>query len=179
MPMKSTPERYGTVALTLHWTSALLILALIPMGFAMQAAPDAVRLGLYRTHAVIGVLVGALTLMRLVWWLALDRKPKASHDHPPLQRRLARGVQAGFYAVVLILTASGIGMMAISGLGAALASGDLSLMPADLMHLPPRLAHGAMARLLMALLVLHVLGALYHHWARRDGTLGRMLPQFR
>ncbi|WP_230529886.1 cytochrome b [Microvirga roseola] len=179
MTMRSTSERYGTVALALHWTSAALILALIPLGFAMQSAPDAARLGLYRVHVGIGILVGLLTLARLLWWLALDRRPVPSVSHTLLQRRLAKAVHAGFYGVVLILAVSGIGMMAASPLGEALASGKLALMPADLMNLPPRLAHGAMARLLMALLVLHVAGALYHHWVGRDGTLGRMAVRLR
>ncbi len=43
MTMKSTSDRYGAVALTLHWTSAALILSLIPLGFAMQSAPDGLR----------------------------------------------------------------------------------------------------------------------------------------
>lgn len=179
MSLKSTLDRYGTVALILHWTSALLILALIPMGFAMQSAPEALRLELYRAHAMIGIFVGVLTLARLGWWLAFDRKPTSDADSSPLQRYAAKGVHAGLYGIVIVLTASGIGMTAISGLGTALTSGDPSLMPEDLMHFPPRLAHGLMARLLIVLLVLHVLGALYHHWWRRDGTVGRMLPRFR
>lgn len=176
MTIKSTPDRYGSVALALHWTSAALIMALVPIGFAMQSAPEAMRLGLYGAHAVIGLLVGSLTLARLVWWRAFDRRPEALPEHPALQRRLAKAVHLVLYGAVLILTASGIGLMAISGFGAALASGDPSLMPADLMRYPPRVVHGAVARLLMGLLILHVAGALYHTWIRRDGTLRRMLP---
>jgi cytochrome b561 len=177
MTMKSTSDRYGAVALTLHWTSAALILSLIPLGFAMQSAPDGLRVGLYRAHAAAGGLAGLLTLARLLWWLVLDRRPEARH--PRLQRLAAGAVHAGLYGAVLVLTASGIGILLASGLGAALASGDLSLMPADLASLPPRPAHGLAARLLVGLLILHLLGALYHHWIRRDGTLERMLPQLR
>lgn len=175
MHLKSTSHRYGAVALTLHWTSAALILSLIPLGFAMQSATDGLRLGLYRAHVLAGGLAGLLTLIRLFWWLALDRKPQARH--PRLQRLAAGAVHGGLYGAVLVLTVSGIGILLASGLGAILATGDFSLMPADLTSLPPRLAHGIMARLLVGLLILHLLGALYHHWIRRDGTLERMLPQ--
>jgi cytochrome b561 len=178
MTMKSTPERYGSVALILHWASAGLILSLIPLGFAMQRAPDTWILGLYRTHAALGLLAGLLTVLRLVWWLGLDRKPVPPCDHSPLQRRLATTVHTMLYGAVLALTISGIGLMVVNSLGTMLVTGDLSLMPADLMLLPPRLGHGVMARLLIALLILHVLGALYHHWIRRDGTLSRMRPRF-
>ena len=179
MTMKSTSDRYGAVALALHWTSAALILSLIPLGFATQSAPESLRLGLYRAHVLAGGLAGLLTLIRLFWWLALDRKPEINPHHPGLQRLAAGAVHAGLYGAVLVLTFSGVGILLASGLGAVLASGDLSLMPADLASLPPRLAHGLMARLLVGLLILHLLGALYHHWIRRDGTLKRMLPQLR
>lgn len=177
MSLKSTPERYGNVALTLHWSSAALILLLIPMGFAMQSAPDGLRMALYRVHVVAGLLVGGLTLFRIIWWLAFDRKPHASENSQAFQRIAAKAVHGAFYIVLLLLTASGIGTLILTGLGSILASGDGAPLPANLMHVPPRLAHGVMARLLIALLVLHVLGALYHHWIKRDGLAGRMLPQ--
>lgn len=179
MSLKSTADRYGSIPLTLHWLSAGLILALIPVGFAMQEATGELRIGLYRAHAVAGGLVGTLTLMRLVWWVVFDQKPKALSHPSVLQRLLAKSVHAGLYGVVLVLALSGIGLLATSGLGVALLTGDVSLTPADVTGLPPRLAHGLMARLLIGLLILHVLGALYHHWIKRDGTLGRMLPQVR
>lgn len=174
MSMKSTPERYGTVALTLHWLSAALILSLIPMGFAMQSVPESLRLGLYGAHVVLGILIGLLTLVRLVWWMAFDRRPQASHEDPPYQRFLAKAVHAGFYIALIVLAVSGIRMLVISPLGTMLAAGDLSLMPMKLDGRPPRLVHGLMARLLMGLFVLHLIGALYHHWIRRDGALERM-----
>ncbi len=174
MSIKSTPDRYGTVALGLHWVSAALILLLIPMGFAMQAAPEGLRLALYRTHVILGVLIGLLTLARLVWWIAFDHRPQSAHDDPPLQRFLAKAVHVGFYAALIVLAVSGTRMLVMDNLGTMLAAGDLSLMPMGLTGRPPRLVHGLMARLLMGLFVLHVIGALYHHWVRRDGALGRM-----
>lgn len=179
MSLKSTAHRYGSIPLTLHWLSAGLILTLIPMGFAMQGTTGDLRLGLYRAHAAVGGLVGILTLMRLVWWGAFDQKPEALGDEPQLQRLLAKAVHAGLYGVVLVLVLSGISLLVTSGLGAALLTGDPSLAPADLMRFPPRFAHGAMARLLIALLALHVLGAFYHHWIRRDEKLRRMVPRLR
>ena len=176
MPAKSTVERYGTVALSFHWASAALILALVPLGFSMQTALGEARLMLYHAHAVLGVLVGLLTVMRLVWWFAFDQRPQAQSGST-VQRRLAKAVHGGLCLVVAVLAISGLVMALRSGLASAFLAGDWSLMPSSLADLPPRRAHGFMARVLMVLLVLHVLGALYHHWIRRDGTLGRMLPK--
>jgi cytochrome b561 len=174
MSIKSTSERYGTVARTLHWMSAVLILLLIPLGFVMQTAPEGLRLGLYRAHVVIGLLTGVLTLLRLIWWLALDRKPQASRDTVSLQHILAKAVHGAFYVALLVLAVSGIRMLVLSNLGTMLFIGDLTLAPVNLAGRPPRLVHGLMAYLLIALFVLHVLGALYHHWIERDGTLSKM-----
>lgn len=176
MSLKSTSTRYGSVALSLHWVSAALILLLIPMGFAMPSASEDLRMGLYRAHAFIGILVGILTLARLVWWGGFDRRPDATNDDPAFQRLIATAVHRAFYPVLLLLVASGIGMLVVSGLGAVLVSGDWGLMVMKLSQVPPRFAHGALARLLMGLLALHILGALYHHWIKRDGLLLKMSP---
>lgn len=176
MPAKSTAERYGTVALSLHWASAALILALVPLGFSMQTASGETKLMLYHTHAILGVLVGFLTLMRLVWWLAFDRKPQAQSGSA-LQRGIARAAHGGLYLALVVLAVSGLVLTVSSSLVSAFLAGDWSLIPASFADLPPRRVHGFMARALMALFALHVLGALYHHWIKRDGTLGRMLPK--
>jgi cytochrome b561 len=44
----------------------------------------------------------------------------------------------------------------------------------DFSELGPRLAHGAMSKLLLVLLVLHVGAALYHQFIRRDNLMARM-----
>lgn len=176
MPAKSSAERYGTVALSLHWASAALILALVPLGFSMQAASGETKLILYHAHAILGVLVGLLTLARLIWWLALDRKPQAQFGSP-VQRRLAKAVHGGLYLALVVLAVSGLVLTVSSGLASAFLAGDWAQMPTSYADLPPRRAHGFMARVLIALFVMHLVGALYHHWIRRDGTLGRMMPK--
>jgi cytochrome b561 len=47
-------------------------------------------------------------------------------------------------------------------------------LPASFDALAPRAVHGLAAMLLMALIALHVAAALYHHFVRRDGLIGRM-----
>ncbi len=62
MPPSSAPRSYGTLRPWLHWTIALLILAMIPTGLIMaRTLDDALSLDLYRVHLGIGWLVVALT----------------------------------------------------------------------------------------------------------------------
>ncbi len=67
--------------------------------------------------------------------------------------------------------ASGIGLIALSGAAPAIFTGG-SLPNFDIY--PPRIPHGIGARLMLALIALHVAAALFHQFVRRDGLLKRM-----
>jgi cytochrome b561 len=78
-----------------------------------------------------------------------------------------------FYVVTLGMIASGVGMMVLSGAAPVIFGGEGAPLP-DFWKYPPRVPHGIGARLLVALLLLHVGAALHHHFVRRDGLLRRM-----
>ncbi|MFE3839481.1 cytochrome b [Pseudogemmobacter sonorensis] len=167
--MKSTSDRYGAVAVTLHWLSAFGILALLATGFRAADAPDPAAL--LRLHVPLGIAVLALTVFRVVWWLALDRKPAPIANTLAGQERLARGVHLAFYIVLFGMFGSGIALMAMSGAGAVLFGGGP--LP-DFSAYGPRAPHGIGAMLLIALLIAHVAAALYHALIRRDAIFRRM-----
>ncbi|MEM7429910.1 MAG: cytochrome b/b6 domain-containing protein, partial [Pseudomonadota bacterium] len=104
--------------------------------------------------------------------LAFDKKPSAIPNTPHWQERSARIVHVLFYIVILGMVASGMGMIVLSGAGPAL-FGQSGILP-DFWDYAPRIPHGIGARLLVALLVLHIGAALYHQYIRRDGLLSRM-----
>lgn len=173
MELKSTVNRYGTMAISLHWLSAILILAAIGTGFRAAATIDlTAKAAFLRVHLPIAVTVLLLTAMRIVWWW-LDRKPGAAAGSPHWQQRAAETVHVLFYVVVLGVIASGIGMIVLSG-AAPIIFGEQSGTLPDFWKLPPRLPHAAGARLLVALLVLHTGAALYHHFVLRDDVLRRI-----
>jgi cytochrome b561 len=174
MGPKSTPNRYGTIAVSIHWLSALLIVVVIASGFrAANTLDPAAKAAILRFHVPIAAAVLALTVFRIVWWWRFDQKPKPVAGSPRWQERAAQVVHALFYVVILGMIASGIGMLALSGAAPMIFGGEGALLP-DFWKYPPRLPHGIGARLLLALFVLHAGAALYHHFGRRDGLLGRM-----
>src|SRR5262245_15152436 len=69
--------------------------------------------------------------------------------------------------------ASGIGMLVLSGAASSLFGPATTALP-NFWNYPPRVPHGIGARALVALLILHVGGALYHHVVKRDRILARM-----
>jgi cytochrome b561 len=174
MAMKSTEDRYGTVAIATHWVAAALIVALLITGFRVSGAADpAAKAVFLRFHAVMGVVILALTLARIAWWWFADRKPLPVAGQQPLLHRAASAVQLLFYVVIIGLAASGIGMTVLSGAGPIVFGGAPGSLP-DFWSVPPRVPHGIGVRVLIALLILHVGGALYHHFVRGDRLMARM-----
>ncbi|MGO8148947.1 cytochrome b [Rhizobium leguminosarum] len=88
--LKSRPDRYGAIAVSIHWLSAVLILALLGSGFRAANAMDAAtKAGLLRFHIPVAIVVLLLTALRIVWWWRFDRKPAPVQASPRWQERLA------------------------------------------------------------------------------------------
>ena len=172
MSLKSTNSSYGPVAVTIHWISAVLIIALLGLGFrASDAADPEAKASILQIHATLGIAILLLTIGRIVWW-RLDRKPAPVGGSPAWQDLSARAVHLLFYIVILGMAASGIGMFVLSGAGPVVFGGEGTL--PDFTHYLPRVPHGLGARAMVVLLVLHAGAALYHHFVKRDATLRRM-----
>ena len=170
--MKSTAHRYGTVAILVHWITALLVLILFFTGFSSAFTEDALaKVAALRVHLPVAILVLLLTLLRLLWWWRYDRRPPPVEGMPKWQDHAARWTHRSLYLLLLILLGSGIGLTALSGLPFAVFGEEP--MP-NLMQFPPKAAHGVAAFLTVALVALHAVAALHHHFFLRDRTLTRM-----
>jgi cytochrome b561 len=172
MSLRSSNTRYGSVAVTIHWLSAVLILALFSTGLlaAGQADPEA-KLALVRFHVPLGTAVLVLTLLRIVWWWVADRRPALPADQPRWQKFMAHAVHIALYLVVLLLASSGIATLVLSGALPAIIAG--TTLP-DLETLLPRMVHGVASKVMLGLLALHIGAALWHQFIRRDHLLARM-----
>lgn len=174
MSWKSDGHRYGAVAMAMHWATALAIFGLLASGLIMDDMADqAAKTSILRVHVSIGIAVLVLTLLRLGWWAFADRKPEEPAGQPKWQAAAARWVHRLFYAVIIVMGASGIAMIALSGAGFILFAGAAGPLP-DFELFPPRAAHGLAAWALMAMIAAHVAAALYHQLVRGDRLLGRM-----
>ncbi len=68
MALKSTPDHYGTMAVSIHWISVVLILILIGSGFrAANIADPVAKAAILRLHVPFAVGVLTLTILRIVW----------------------------------------------------------------------------------------------------------------
>lgn len=172
--LKSSPERYGAIPITVHWITSILILLGLGSGFLAGNTLDAdTKAAFLRIHIPAAIVVLLLTVFRIVWWWLFDKKPLPMQGSPLSQERLARAVHAAFYFIILGMIASGIGMMVLSGAGPVIFGGAGMTLP-DFHQYPPRVPHGLGANILLALLFAHIGAALYHQFIRRDGLLRRM-----
>ena len=173
MSLKCNPHKYGSMAISIHWLTALLIVVLLGSGFRAAGMDEvAAKAAILRLHVPVAMVVFLLTVARVLWWLFADKRPEPV-SMPRWQDRSSRAVHSLFYIVILGMVASGIGMMVLSGAGAALMGGDAAALP-DFWDYKPRTPHGIGARALVALLLLHAGAALYHQFFKQDGLLKRM-----
>ncbi|MBW7862711.1 MAG: cytochrome b [Rhodocyclaceae bacterium] len=171
---KSSADRYGTVAIWVHWLSAVLIVLLLVSGLRAANAPDVLaKAALLRVHIPMAIVILLLTVFRLLWWWRFDRKPTPLAELPRWQNGLARIAQVAMLVIIFGMIASGIGMMVLTGAGPAVFGEPGAVMP-DFHEVLPRGPHGLGAFLLVVLFALHAGAALYHRFIQRDATLKRM-----
>jgi cytochrome b561 len=160
--------RYHPALVTLHWLLAALILFSLGMGMLSlreipNASPD--KLFALRGHMVAGAAIGLLTLLRLAV-LAFTARPQ------PMSTAGRIG-HFSLYAAVLLMAASGFALALQAGLP-DIVFGGKGVLPESFAGFTPRAVHGALARVLLALIAVHVLAALYHQLIRRDHLFARM-----
>ncbi len=173
--------RWGWAAKTLHWLGAILILALLAHGWWMtHLAPRADRLAHYVWHASIGYDFLALLVLRLLWrWM--NPVPALPQGSLPWERAAA---WAGHVVLYVLMFASALTGWALAGTFRApmnQALFGLVRVPAitsggdRVMHDLYEKSHEILSYLLAALVVVHIVGALRHHFVKRNNVLRRIL----
>lgn len=167
--------RYQPLLVVMHWLLALMIpVALAGGALVLVKIPntDPTKVEALRQHMGGGTLLLALMLIRWVVRMRTAHPARASTGSSALDRAAWLSHRL-LYVLVLAQAGSGLVLALQSGLPDIVFGGDGAL-PADFWVFPMRSVHYVISRLLMALIVLHVAGALYHTLIRRDRLLRRM-----
>jgi cytochrome b561 len=182
--MTTTPTRYGTVAMTLHWLIALAIVGLLIVGKYMHGLPndDPNKFLLYQMHKSFGITVLVLSVLRVGWRLA-NPAPALPAGMATWERWAAHLTHFAFYVLIVALPLSGWAVASSSTSGVpTLWFGLFEVpsmpgIPADRdVHEQAEEVHELLGNLMILLLLLHVGAALKHHFWDRDTVLRRMLP---
>jgi len=190
MPPLRPPSRYDSVAMTLHWVIALLLLLdfALAISFNRFNPGDALYLrSAYDLHMSFGLCVLLLSVARVAWRL--------THRYPPLPemalglRLLARASHLLLYVFMVGAPLSGwlvlsLRRQATSVFGlfrwawptvpaiATMARPERQSWHDELLSLHTRLSYVG-----ICLVAVHVAAALYHHFGRGDDVLLRVLPR--
>jgi len=169
-------SRYHPLLVMLHWLIAVLIVALLSIGFLLAVAvpnTDPRKISILLIHMAAGMFVLALMAVRLIVRLATARPADAEARHPALGR-IASAVHFGFYLLVLGMAGSGLSTSVLAGLNRSVFQRSGESLPPSFVVYPTFVAHFYLAWLLLGLLVLHVIGALYHQFFLKDRLFRRM-----
>ncbi len=181
-PARRSVTRYTRVAQTLHWIIAALIVLNIAAALVANSEDDATATAIMTKHLAIGLTVLALSVVRLAWRLT-HRPPPFAPTVKPWERALAHFVHWSFYAIIIGLPLLGLAAHSAFSGGKPVSYFGLFKIPAFPMAANRDNGefwgelHGTVAWTAVGLLVVHVAGALKHHWFDRDGELWRMIPR--
>jgi cytochrome b561 len=175
----NTEERWGSVAISLHWLVAgLILLVQVPAGLLMlRVDPGALQNTLFNIHKNVGLVIFALAVVRVGWRFA-NPVPLLPIDVPGWQERIAHVTHFLLYALLFLMPVSGFLYTAFGGFPVPL------FMLWDLGQLIPKsepqaevwkAIHYWAQYGLYVVVALHVAGALQHHLIRDDDVLRRML----
>lgn len=171
----NTHGHFDLFARLLHWSMALLIMAMLFMGVGMVASLS-LRPVLIDLHRPIGAAILLLAFIRLLHrWR--NPPPPLPAGLPQVQVVAAKASHVLLYAFMLVMPLLGWAMVSAGGYPVRMA-GSLHL-PALLPHDPTlyallRTGHGLVGYAFFGLVLVHLAAALYHAWVRRDGVFEAM-----
>lgn len=196
--MNHPSTRYTKTAIVLHGLIALGIFAMFALGWYMSELPkeapkqiafDLFDLGIYtwqlaeeaspRTfyfnlHKSIGVTLLALIAFR-VFWRITHRPPAMLASYKAWERKLATGTHHFLYLLMVAVPVSGLIMATYSKYGVKWFGIDFiaGLDNKDMRELFKEV-HEVVGAISLALIILHIVGALKHKFIDKDETMKRM-----
>jgi cytochrome b561 len=158
-------DRFTRGQIILHWAVVALVIVQLLSHEAMEDAfkePSLAKAAIGEdpiamVHAISGLVALVLMLLRIVLRLRYGA-PAMPKDMPQFQQIAAHATHLALYGLLLLIPLAGF-------LAVALENEDMG----DI--------HKTLVTLLWIVLALHVAGALYHAFVRRDGVFQRILPQ--
>lgn len=173
--------RYSPPAILLHWLMALGLAANFALGLTMaDMALSPEKLKFFSWHKWAGITLLGLVALRLIWRLL--RQPPPMLPMPAWQQRSAAAVHGLMYLLMFAIPLSGWLMSSAAGIQVVY----LGIFPLpDLVAKNKALfdllkeVHESLNFTLLALVAVHLAGALKHHLMDGDATLSRMIPWMR
>lgn len=182
--MTTSTTHYDALSRTLHWLTAIAVITAFILGpehFGRemhQGLDPATRWDIV-VHETLGLLVMALTLLRLVWVALRPAQPR--FDMPGWMHLTARATHGLLWLMLLAVPMSALLALGSEGHPLTLLGGlRINEMPVIAQSPLADLAdwgdvHGMLGDMILWVSGLHAVAALYHHFFLKDGVLLSML----
>lgn len=177
--MSNESPSLGIVSRGLHWLIAFVMIGMIIFGLYITNTESWPLMG---THKSIGTLIFVFVVWRLILRLTCGF-PTPLGNPPFLQHLLAMIVHWVLLLGTVLFPLSGMVMSAMGGRGLSVFGTEL--VAANIVDGKPapineslaglaRTIHEVLVPVMIVAIVLHIIGALYHHFIVKDDTLRRM-----
>ncbi len=179
MQFYNSSSRYGAVAMTFHWVTAVVVVGLFSVGLWMEDMDYGNPW--YKTaphwHKSVGVLLVTFMLARLLWRLK-SPPPPPLNTHTSWEKRAAKIAHALLYVLIFLMLPTGYLITTAQGQG--LDVFNWFTIPAVITSVSnledyAGEVHEIIAFSIIGIAIIHMLGALKHHFIDKDRTLKRML----
>jgi len=178
MTFRNTNRAWGSLTKALHW---IIVLLIINQWLIAERADDLKgleKLQALAWHKSFGITILMLAVIRLVWRL-LNPVPDLTAETRPWERVLAKVSHVLLYALIFALPLTGWMMSSARNFPVSwfklFQLPDL-VAPSDALFHRMHDLHHLLFNVLVGVAVLHVAGALKHHFIDRNDVLKRMLP---
>jgi cytochrome b561 len=172
-------SRYDRLTISLHWLTALLVVALFAAAYVWNSLPPGtpLRKSLQAIHISLGLLFTVVFIVRLVWRSSGGRRLAAVEKG--LTAILSKGMHWLLYG--LLIAQMVLGFLLRWAQGEPFTFFGLFSVPSLFAPDKPlsktyEWLHNDAAWIIIVLAAGHALAVLGHHYLLRDGVLKRMLP---
>lgn len=181
LPLRDTPQVYGLITRTLHWTIALLLVwQFLGMGLRIIFGRQPFVSFFVQWHQPIGTILFVLIVLRIIWALSnISNRPPHGTGFRGFAVRAGHGL---LYLAMLVIPS--VALLRAWGSDRVFAPFgfqifDAKVPPIDWTASLAGAVHGELAWVLGVMIIGHVVMVAVHEGMWRDGTFARMAGRVR
>jgi len=178
MAFRNTTRSWGSLSKAFHWLIVLLIITQWLIAERADELKGLAKLEALAWHKSFGMTVLMLAVLRLAWRL-MNPTPDLSQETKPWERALAKISHFLLYTLIFAMPLTGWMMSSAKNYPVSWFNlfqfPDL-VAPAEQTFHQMHDLHHLLFKVLVGVALLHVAGALKHHFIDRNDVLKRMLP---
>lgn len=167
--------KYALLTRVLHWLMAIMIFALLAIGFVMDDLPQPLKLQAIMLHKSFGTAIIILAVIRVITRL-ITKAPMMPEVIPAIQQRMAKLGHLGLYTLLFVMPFSGYLMSNFKGYPVALFGSPLPwlVQKNEVLGEIFEEVHELLAFAVIALVVIHIGAVLLHYKKEKINLLNRI-----